>query len=838
MRKYHKKQLLDIVQTIKEANILIERYIKNENFDDAIKLLIDCHEGAVNVGSYIEELEGEGTITVTYLEEYCRLIYEIGVAINEGKNIKKEFIILHNQIIKVENSMINDIKVDKLEVVFLPYKASMWDSLESIYLAAKDDPQCSVYCVPIPYYELNQDRKPGQMHYEGSDYYDDSIEITSWQKYDIKERHPDLIFIHYPYDDMARNATIHPDFYSKILREHCECLVYVPYFVSPRNAVQDYNAYLPGVLYADCVIVQSEEVRQSYIQHYNRFNKEHNLNYVFGKAESKFIALGSPKYDKVINSKDADYKLPSEWEKLITKENGEKKKIILYNTHMFTWLNEGETYFEKIRTVFEIFKNRKDVVLWWRPHPNTELNFRTLRPDLFGKYIETVEKYRKEGWGIYDDTPDLHRAIACSDVYYGDGSSITELFRAKGKAIYYQNFNNTELLDNFGCHITNIFMARGELYALTFNGYLFKLGDKGFKYESKLPVSPSLPRYRNYYSQVINDDSIIFIPHYEKQITVYNSKTKEYGAFELELKDEYLTEDKGTNRNFFEGIIFKNKIYLVPCGYSSIVAFHLETKETEHCLDLRQLFPKNNMKSLSYGWTWLNENTVLLASMYTNEVLEFNLDTHEYKIHKIGRENQSFHIIFKYGEYYFLIGRQPFILKWNYETGAVVIYDKMPDNFKVTQEQGWVFYVQNLRPYKNKLVLPGGFTNMVLEFDLDSCEFKKLDVFDEIINRPIKIESNKDHFFITCIYMSDNFMYFVHKNEVLYRYDFITQEIEELCDIAPLFSTDELKDLNDSFISSMLKGENTQVKSNYGDNLNYGQSGKRIYDYVKAKVLK
>ena len=59
MRKYHKKQLLDIVQTIKEANILIERYIKNENFDDAIKLLIDCHEGAVNVGSRIEELEGK-----------------------------------------------------------------------------------------------------------------------------------------------------------------------------------------------------------------------------------------------------------------------------------------------------------------------------------------------------------------------------------------------------------------------------------------------------------------------------------------------------------------------------------------------------------------------------------------------------------------------------------------------------------------------------------------------------------------------------------------------------------------------------------------------------------
>ena len=31
------------------------------------------------------------------------------------------------------------------EVVFLPYKASMWDSLESVWKAAEEDPDCVAY---------------------------------------------------------------------------------------------------------------------------------------------------------------------------------------------------------------------------------------------------------------------------------------------------------------------------------------------------------------------------------------------------------------------------------------------------------------------------------------------------------------------------------------------------------------------------------------------------------------------------------------------------------------------------------------------------------------------
>ena len=50
-----------------------------------------------------------------------------------------------------------------------------------------------------------------------------------------------------------------------------------------------------------------------------------------------------------------------------------------------------------------------------------------------------MEEYRAGGWGIYDDSADLNRAIAISDAYYGDPSSVVELFKKVGKPVMLQN---------------------------------------------------------------------------------------------------------------------------------------------------------------------------------------------------------------------------------------------------------------------------------------------------------------------------------------------------------------------------------------------------------------
>ena len=46
------------------------------------------------------------------------------------------------------------------KVIFMPYKASMWDSLESIWMAADKAERCEALVVPITYYELDSNQNP------------------------------------------------------------------------------------------------------------------------------------------------------------------------------------------------------------------------------------------------------------------------------------------------------------------------------------------------------------------------------------------------------------------------------------------------------------------------------------------------------------------------------------------------------------------------------------------------------------------------------------------------------------------------------------------------------
>ena len=55
-----------------------------------------------------------------------------------------------------------------------------------------------------------------------------------------------------------------------------------------------------------------------------------------------------------------------------------------------------------------------------------------------------MKKYQEEGWGIYDDTADVDRAIVLSDAYYGDGSSVVQMYKETGKPIMMQNVEIVE----------------------------------------------------------------------------------------------------------------------------------------------------------------------------------------------------------------------------------------------------------------------------------------------------------------------------------------------------------------------------------------------------------
>ena len=195
---------------------------------------------------------------------------------------------------------------------------------------------------------------------------------------------------------------------------------------------------------ADKVIVQSENMRQVYInvltEEMVRSQGRRNEKDIRRYWENKIDGSGSPKFDKILNTQKEKLEIPEEWKRVIEKPDGTWKKIILYNTSVSALLQNNEKMLRKMEDVFQIFyENRNDVVLLWRPHPLLESTLTSMRPQLLEEYKKVRDSYIGNGWGIYDDTADLDRAIALSDGYYGDGSSLVELCRKMEKPIMIQN---------------------------------------------------------------------------------------------------------------------------------------------------------------------------------------------------------------------------------------------------------------------------------------------------------------------------------------------------------------------------------------------------------------
>ena len=447
MRKAQKEEAENFTMLLGQVHDRIRKDMEKQNIQNALMLLRDCQEGAVTLGTLIEKSEGEGFCTVSLLEDYCELLYQMHEDLAQGDkdSAKKVFKSLKHQLIKISNSVSGDIPV-RQEVVFVPYKASMWDSLESVWRAADAAPDCDAYVVPIPYYDKNPDGSFREMHYEG-DLYPGDVSVTYYKDYDFESRRPDVIFCHNPYDEYNYVTSVEPFFYTKNLKKYTEKLVYIPYFVlgevNPDNkeAVKNIEHFVtvPGVMYADKVIVQSEAMRQVYINVMSELIGEHTRKV----WEKKILGLGSPKLDKMermANTRIKDEDIPEEWKSVICKPDGSRKKVILYNISVSAILHHKEKMLGKIESVFGIFRENTDnVALLWRPHPLIKATIDSMHPELWAGYEKLVEEYRNSGWGVYDDTADLGRAIALSDGYYGDPSSLVQLCGKAGIPVMIQD---------------------------------------------------------------------------------------------------------------------------------------------------------------------------------------------------------------------------------------------------------------------------------------------------------------------------------------------------------------------------------------------------------------
>lgn len=357
------------------------------------------------------------------------------------------------------NRLISEIKtfISKnivYKVVFMPYKASMWDSLESIWMAADKDERCEALVVPITYYELDNNQNPIKKVNERN-LFPEYVNTINDEEYDLENDIPDIIYIHNAYDNTNLVTRVDSRYYSWNLKKYCKKLVYVPYY---KWIDRVSSPILDGFsCFVDYLILGSDDAVSDCKKHLSESADTLGVDRDnFEKSVSnKLLGIGSPYIDKVRRINKNNTPFPSEWD--ATKMNG--KKVFLYNLtlrEIFNFHGLG-----KVKRTLDFFKeNRDDVYVILRPHPLMRATLNSMFPNLLAEYDCVIQEFKRDGYGVLDEEKNMYVSFVWSDACYGTRrSSLTELYRYTGKPLLVYDSDNENNHDQ-RCEASNMFTER------------------------------------------------------------------------------------------------------------------------------------------------------------------------------------------------------------------------------------------------------------------------------------------------------------------------------------------------------------------------------------------
>lgn len=611
MRRHTKRRCAELIKTIEEAHAQIIKFIDANDAMHATALLGDCQDAAVAIGNLIESQEGERTEAVKLLEDYCETLYHINEDItreqsNSSKNIEKK---LKKEIRQIQSSI--SALPTRIEAVFMPYNATMWDSLESIWMAADADENCDAYVVPIPYYDRNPDGSFAKFNYD-IDKYPDYVPVINHEEFNLEEHYPDIIFIHNPYDEYNIVTSVHPKYYSQTLKHYTDCLVYVPYYAT-SGKMSEGQSFLPSYLNVDYIVVQTKNIIEQFDERIPR---------------EKFLPLGSPKFDRAIRLCKNPPELPKEW---MGKTEG--KRVYFYNTSIGEMLEDTEAFLKKMKYVFNTFKEVPDACILWRPHPLLESSFSSMREELYDEYKEIKNSFIKDEIGIYDTTPDIEVSIACCDAYLGTlGSSVISLFQMTNKPIYILDRDTTEPPPKDwwkgSIYYYPLPDKRENKYIVMPNNKLFysKSNDGKYNYLSDLPGDN---KYNCYGISYCMGEKTYLFPTNAQDILVIS---------EDKITDRIILKRQGEAFASFNHIwVYEDYVFLIPRRYPDIVRMNLKTGSIDYVKNVANFFWRRE-KEDSFCGHYMDRKREKFCFLDANaeNVMEIDVRTLNKTIKKVG----------------------------------------------------------------------------------------------------------------------------------------------------------------------------------------------------------
>lgn len=427
MRRYLKKEINNILETLLEANDILKKYMMANQSAQVRILSDDLSESVEQVLACILYDESASEKLANCLMAYKVKLEECWRCKTTTDKISA-CMILKKYLEQAQNVLINEVKDDKFKITFMPYKADMWNSMASIYCTALSDEDCDVSVVPIPYYNITNPENISFCYEAGR--FPKDVTCVHYDKYCEQEEYPDVIIIHNPYDEENNLTRVPERFYSANLINSTAKLVYAPYFTMSYYREEKHSWMLasPANLNADLILAQSERVKNIYLD--------------MGYPDEKILAFGSPKIDSVVSmasksKEDIWEEIPVEW-----KEKIQNKKIFLLNTHLSYFPNcsqnkarLGNYAVQRHDEILKELLNRDDCGLIWRPHPLMKTMISGRFPEWLD-YIEEMErKIKSSSNGIIDELGDYTYSFVLSDALITTYSTLINEYLVSQKPI-------------------------------------------------------------------------------------------------------------------------------------------------------------------------------------------------------------------------------------------------------------------------------------------------------------------------------------------------------------------------------------------------------------------
>ncbi len=416
MQKSKKREIVNIFETMLQASELLQKYMSTKQKETIEQLSWELFTCAEAIYNEISDTDEKAVYCKNKILEYMGKLAE--VAEQKAASGKQSDILLK----EIYRFFVNEIREDKFKIVFMPYKADMWKSMESIWEVARADDDCEVKVVPMPYYDITNPQNISY-YYEQSRF-PENVECIHYNQYSEREEHPDAIVIHNPYDDTNNMTRVPERFYSSELKKHTRRLIYSPYFTLGVYRETKLNIVAaPATLNSDLIICQSNRVKRIYEE--------------LGYPSNMLMDVGSPKIDAIVNRRVSDDEIPSEW-----KEKIKNKKVFLLNTHLSYFpassQNTSKAGDYAVRFHNEIanaFLDRDDCVLIWRPHPLLNNMLEGRFPQCL-EYVNALKKrIREADNGIIDEMGDYAISFACSDALISTWSSLINEYMVTKKPV-------------------------------------------------------------------------------------------------------------------------------------------------------------------------------------------------------------------------------------------------------------------------------------------------------------------------------------------------------------------------------------------------------------------